>query len=113
MGSRVPSADFLSLSLSLSGSESQKCVSLSLSGALEVVLVCALRFCAAREVDGGLVLFVAVDVLEVNHHVQRVREHQQEDQRRDQTHQDRGSEERLAVAGRRKLTGQNIKRLDL
>lgn len=72
---------------------------LTSEGTLGAVLLCALSFCAAREVDGGLVLLVPVDVLQMDHHVQSVRQHQQKDQRRDQTHEDRWGEERGAVAG--------------
>lgn len=58
-------------------------------------------------------LFVAVDVLEVHHHVQSVGQHQQQDERGDQAHQDGRREESGAVAGRRKLAGLDVKRLDL
>lgn len=44
-------------------------------------------------------LFVTVDVLEVDDHVQGVGQHQQQNQRCDQTHQDGRGEEGRAVAG--------------
>lgn len=81
--------------------------------ALQVVLLSALSFCASGEVDGGLVLFVAVDVLEMDDHVQGVGEDEQQDQRRDETHEDGRGEERGAVAGRGELVGVHVERLDL
>lgn len=47
--------------------------------------------------------FVAVDVLEVDHHVQGVGQDEEQDQRRHQAHQDGRRQERGTVAGRRKL----------
>lgn len=62
-------------------------------------LVSALSFCASGKVNGGFVLFVTVNVLEVDHHVQGVGEDEQQDQRRDEAHEDGRREERAAVAG--------------
>lgn len=80
---------------------------------LQVVLLSAFGFCASGEVDGGLVLFIAVDVLEVDHHVQGVGEDEQQDQWRDETHEDGRGEERGAVAGWRELVRVDIERLNL
>ncbi len=62
------------------------------------VLVWELGLRGAGEVDGGLVLFVTVNVLEVDDHVQGVGQHQQQNQRGDQAHQDGWSEEGCTVA---------------
>lgn len=58
-------------------------------------------------------LFVAVDVLEVDHHVQGVGQDEQQDQRRDEAHEDGRGEEGGTVAGRGELVRVNVERLNL
>lgn len=79
----------------------------------QAVLVRQLGLGTAGEVDGGFVFFVAVDVLEVHHHVEGVGQHQQQDQGRHQAHQDGRRQEGGAVAGRRKLVRLYVEGLDL
>lgn len=99
-------------------SESPNCLSLcsELGGdptALQVVLLAALGFCASGEVDCGLVLFITVNVLEVDHHVQGVSKDKQQDQRRDEAHEDGRGEERGTVAGRGELVRVDVECLNL
>lgn len=65
----------------------------------KAVLVRQLSLWAAGEVDGGFVLLVAVDVLEVDHHVQGISQDEEQDQRCHQAHQDGWREEGGAVTG--------------
>lgn len=48
----------------------------------QAVLVWQLGLRTARKVDGGFVFFIAVDMLEVHHHVQGVGQDEEQDQRR-------------------------------
>lgn len=79
----------------------------------QAVLVRQLGLRAAGKVDGGFVFFVAVDVLEVHHHVQGVGQDEEQDQGRYQSHQDGRRQERGAVAGRRELVRLHVEGLDL
>lgn len=79
----------------------------------QAVLVRQLGLRAAGKVDGGFVFFVAVDVLEVHHHVQGVGQDEEQDQRRYQSHQDGRRQEGGAVAGRRELVRLHVEGLDL
>lgn len=65
----------------------------------KAVLVRQLSLWTAGEVDGGFVLLVAVDVLEVYHHVQGVSQDEEQDQRCHQAHQDGWREEGGTVTG--------------
>lgn len=93
---RSPLSFFLSPSLPRSPDVLQLLVTVFPS---QTVLVRQLGLWTAGEVDGGFVLLVAVNVLEVYHHVQGVRQHQEQDQRRHQAHQDGGREEGGTVTG--------------
>ena len=79
----------------------------------QAVLVGELCFWTAREVDGGFMLLVAVDVLQVDHHMQGVGQHQEQDERGHQAHQDGRGQEGGTVAGRRKLLRLHVEGLDL
>lgn len=65
----------------------------------QAVLVRQLGLWTAGKVDGGFVLLVAVDVLEVYHHVQGVGQDQEQDQRCHQAHQDGRCQESGTVTG--------------
>lgn len=80
---------------------------------LNTVLVRELSLRHTWEVDSGLVLFISVNVLEVDYHVQGIGQHQQQNQRCDESHQDGWGKEGCAVTGRGKFVGLNIEGLDL
>lgn len=64
-------------------------------------------------VDVSLVFVVMLDVFQVDDHVQGVGQDQQQDERSDEAHQDGRRQESGAVTRRRKLTGGDVKRLNL
>lgn len=72
---------------------SPRCLSAPRCPHSKAVLVRQFSLWTAGKVDGGFVLLVAVDVLEVYHHVQGVSQDKEQDQRRHQAHQDGRREE--------------------
>lgn len=61
----------------------------------------------------GLVFFVVLDVLQVDHHVQGVGQDQQQDEGSDEAHQNGRRHEGGADARGRKSTGGDVEGLDL
>lgn len=80
---------------------------------LNTVLVRKFSLGHTREVDSSFVLFVSVNVLEMDYHVQGIGQHQQQNQRRDEPHQDGRCKEGCTVTGRGKFVGLHIKGLNL
>lgn len=65
------------------------------------------------EVDVDFLLVVVLDVLQVDHHVQGVGQHQQQDEGCDEAHQDGRGQDGGAVARGREFTKAHVERLDL
>lgn len=65
------------------------------------------------EVDVGLVFVIALDVFEVDDHVQGVGQDQQQDERSDEAHQDGWCQKGGATARRRKPTRGDVECLNL